>query len=193
LHLRAAQTTRRHNNINNPPAQHRSPPSTPPQKALAPARRSCPPNTLSLQIPQSHMCGTANARVSSERSNITNRQSTSPLTQFHNHCTPTALTPQHRFNPSKHTQHAHPAHSPPSKPIKIPRPHPSSHKNVTQTRAPTIIPSMHKRKHTTRARTYPAATMTTPELSPDTATGVSRSVVVASPSCADHKASQQHQ
>ena len=47
--------------------------------------------------------------------------------------------------------------------------------------------------HTTQARTDPAATITTPELSPDTATGVFRLFVVPSPSCAPHKkASQPH-
>ena len=40
--------------------------------------------------------------------------------------------------------------------------------------------------------TAPAATITTPALSPDTATGARRSVPVPSPTCAHHKASQLH-
>jgi hypothetical protein len=65
-------------------------------------------------------------------------------------------------------------------------------KRATQTHA--HVPSTHKfPQHTTRARTDPAATITTPELSPETATGVLRFVIVPSPTCAALKASQPHQ
>ena len=48
------------------------------------------------------------------------------------------------------------------------------------------------RRQAAPARTHPAESITTPELSPCTATGVFRDVVVPSPSCASHKASHAH-
>ena len=113
----------------------------------------------------------------------------SPHTQFHKYGTPHS---RQSIAHTNHTPHAHPTHSSTSQPIQIPQLHATSGKNATQTRAPTIIPSTHKRRHTTRTRTFPAATMTTPALSPDTATGASRCSVVVSPICAHHKASQPH-
>ena len=114
----------------------------------------------------------------------------SPHTQFHKYGTPHS---RHSIAHTNHTPHAHPTHSSTSQPIQIPQLHATSGKNATQTRAPTIISSTHDLKHTTRARTAPAVTMTTPALSPDTATGASKFVPdVPSPICAHHKASQPH-
>ena len=53
--------------------------------------------------------------------------------------------------------------------------------------------SSNKRRQTARARTHPAVTITTPELSPCTAaTGVRLSLPFPSPSCTSHKASHAH-
>ena len=166
------------------------PPSNPQQNALAPARCHYIPNTISLQtIPQSHTCGTAKASVSYKHSIDPSTHLSSPRTQFHKYGTPYS---RHSTARTNHTPHAHPTHSSTSQPIQRPQLHATSGNNATRIRAPTIIPSTHKRRHTTRARTPPAATMTTPALSPDTATGASRCAVVVSPICAHHKASQPH-
>jgi hypothetical protein len=141
---------------------------------------------------QSHTCVAANARVSSKHSKLTSMYPNSRHAQFRKHHTPHS---HHNIAQVHHTPHAHPAHSSTSKHIKLPPLHAKSDKHATQTHAPknhtNTTPSTHKREQTTRARTFPAATITTPELSPDTATGVSRFVPeVPSPTCAHHKESQ---
>ena len=110
------------------------------------------------------------------------------------HSIPQHITPRPCRNslaPPNHTPHAHPntliniTTRPTRATARI------RGKRATQTRA--HIPSAHKcPQHTMRARTFPAATITTPELSPDTATGVLRFVSVPSPTCAALKASQPH-
>ena len=170
----------------------RSPLRSSPQNALAPARRCCPPNTISLQTtPQSHKCEPADARVSSKHSSPSRIHLPHSMPQ---HITPHPCMPQHRSTPShtactpKNTHHHH-NQSNWRTPLHASR---IRGKRATQTRA--HIPSTHKHPHhhTTRARTPPAVTITTPELSPDTATGVSRFVDVPSPTCAVLKASQPH-
>ena len=141
-------------------------------------------------IQQSHKCVPANTRVSSKHSNITRRQLTSPPhpipqpLQNHTHST-TSLQPiTHRAQTLRTPQHQNPA--------KYPHCTQTLPKCNTNTRTPQIIPSMHNRKHTAQARTCPVATMTTPALSPDTATGAYRVEIELSPTCAHHKASQPH-
>ena len=121
--------------------------------------------------------------------NIINTHLTSPHIEFHKYQTPHS---NHNIAPTHHTPHAHPTHSSASKHIQLPPLHTTSHKHATQSHTPESIPNTHKRKRTTRARTPPAAIITTPELSPGTATGVRRAVVEPSPICAHHKASQPH-
>jgi hypothetical protein len=147
-------------------------PSAPPRNTLAPARCCSSPNTTILQmIPQSHMCEAANELVRSRHSNVTSRHLTSPHTHTHTQC--------HKYyTPAFTPQQAHV------------RSGTNRDKHTTQTRGPNITQSTHNRKHNMRARTYPAATITTPELSPDTATGVGRFVNVPSATCGDRKASQ---
>ena len=102
------------------------------------------------------------------------------------HTTP---TPQHRSTAS-HTART---------PQNTPQHHnPSNWRKCTQmwqardTTTRPISSTHNYPQHTTRALTCPADTIITPELSPYTATGVDCEVVVLSPSCAAHKASQPH-
>ncbi len=103
-------------------------------------------------------------------------------TAHHAHTTTSPRPIPHRTHTLRTHQHQTPS--------KLPTLHATSGCDATQTYALSIILSTHKREHTTRARTYPAVTITTPELSPDTATGVRWPVVVASPTCGNHTASQ---
>ena len=144
-----------------------------------------PPPTIAHVCPCKRACQPPNVQISSTDI-YSSAQSISKILH-------TTLTPQHRSNPS------HAAHTPYALlnikpyPIQLPPLHPHSANNPTQTHAPNSIQSTHKQKHKARARTPPAATITTPALSPVTATGASRFVPeVPSPTCADQKTSRPH-